>query len=89
MKKRIALIAVVLFTVGLFSSFAEAKGCGGKGNGTCQRKQEQKQECKKAGSCEKSGSCEKDGSCKKEGSCDGTQKGQGKGQAQAKGNGQG
>ena len=79
MKKRIALIAVVLFTVGLFTSFAEAKGCGGKGNGTCQRKQQQKQECKKDGSCDKKESCQKDGSCKRDGSCDGQKKGRGNG----------
>ena len=53
MKQKIALIAVVLFTIGLFASFAEAKGCSGKGNGACVRQKQQNQDRKKS----------KDGTC--------------------------
>lgn len=95
MKKRMAMIAVVLFTMSLFTQFAEAKGCS---SGKCGKQQVQKQECEKSGSCEKKGSCDKEGSCEKkngscgkEGECD-KEKQAGKGQAQAsrgQGNGNG
>ena len=73
MKKKVALIAVVLFTMGLFTSFAQAQGCGGNGNGTCSKEK----------------SCEKSGECENSGTCDGSKKGQGQGQGHGQGNGSG
>ena len=73
MKKKIVLITVVLFAVGLFTSFSEAKERGGKGNGSCIRQQQQKKDCEKS----------------KDGTCNGAKKTQGQGQGKTKGNGNG